>query len=544
MPGPARAQDPIPPATEFAQVVTLPEAAQAGIVQLTPKGYHYGDSVAVDLTGARIPGHSVVATVRIEFLGEQKNGKPWPVAQAAAIENGAESLFGGLTGSDGTQVTIDVVATVRSGTDPKQGGTPGYHQIVLREAEGPKDDLMVVSDKPFGPNGEHNGIWIAGGNPATFAHEIGHLLGLPNRYIEGQADCVAGDKRYPLAPKLGPGPHSDAEFHAWLKKLAAAAEKLEKQLGIVCDIDPAIPPGHEKDLMAGAKGADSSFLTADIDGFVGAAGVRLRAEPGDTLLNKKPGEQNLAVGAPLDLFAARGATAHVDGLYAYCIDMERPYPGASGGFDVLEPASGAGLTNFGSLRAVLAEIGRRQVATPNPVGPPGALEAVWAVTDAQPPFSDDGASILAAAGVMFDPAQFTLTPHLDNPNAASPRTAVVTNSATLPSTPADTSPPPADLQSTARRGPKLLFAGVSPRRVGPGKRREVTLLTVVGHADASVQVRARRAGKGRKRPGRRVKEVLPVGPAFTTLRLDVRRPGRYRIKVKGDVRARLVLAVR
>jgi hypothetical protein len=541
VPSVARAQDPIPPATEFAQIVSLQDAAQAGLVKLSPKGDFFGDSVAVDLTGARIPGRPVQITVRIEFLGEQKNGDPWSLAKAQEIEHAIENRIGPLKSSDGTQVTVDLDVRVRSGTDPKSAGTPGYHQIELVDRP-PASDASMVSGKPFGPNGEHSGNWGVNETATTLAHETGHLLGIHDRYVAREPDYVVDGKRYPL-PKLPKGA-SDKQINAWWEKVLDAAKKLEQKHG-KGEIEPGIPKGHEDDLMADGSGKDNtkSFLSSDLDDFVARAGVRMNAQPGDILLNKSGGDQNLGVGAALSMFAPRGQSVHRDGLFGYCIDLHKGIP-SSGGFDVLDSAAANGVTNFGALRAVLAEIARRQAAGADSSGPLGAVEAVWAVTDAFEP-TGEAASILAAAGVTFNQQRFEQTPHLDDPNAAGAGTAAVTTAGVLPALASDSSPPPERLGSTDLRAPRLEYAALAKRRIRPGKHRRLALRTVVARSDALVTIRARHKKRG-KAAGKRARGVtvtLPVGPNVETVRVRVRRPGRYRLVIRGDVRHKLSFVV-
>ena len=164
--------------------------------------------------------------------------------------------------------------------------------------------------------------------------------------------------------------------------LAAEADLLA-QLGKPGELVAGVPPGHENDILANTSNPNATLLQSDVDALIARAGVHLSAVPGDLVVNKDGSQQNLGVGAPLDLFAPRGGTAHADGLYAYCIDLSRHIPQRGKGYDVLGPASGLRAAQMTALQKVLEEIGRRQVSSE--LVPDGAQGAMWAVTDSSPP---------------------------------------------------------------------------------------------------------------------------------------------------------------
>lgn len=235
----ARADDPLPPATEISQPLSLQQAAAAGIVDLRPKGGYGGDSVAVDLTGARVRGAPVTATVRIEFLGAQKDGTPWPQSKADEIAAAITRRLAGAKSSDGTPFTIEVVARVRAGSDPVTGGTPGYHQIVLEDRPRASDASMV-SGAPFGPNGEKSGNWGINEVPTTLAHETGHLLGISDRYSARRPEWIGPDGQHVKLPEFR-GDAKDAKaLDTWWRSVVRASDALDARFGRG-DVQPGIP---------------------------------------------------------------------------------------------------------------------------------------------------------------------------------------------------------------------------------------------------------------------------------------------------------------
>jgi hypothetical protein len=542
LPAVAAAQgDPLPPATEVSQQVSLNDAAAAGIVGLSAKGGFGGDTVAVDLEGARVRGAPVVATVRIEFLGAMPDGRPWPQSKADEIAAQIEGRLAGSKSSDGTPFRVDVVARVRAGADAESGGTPGWHQIVL--ADRPRaSDASMVSGRAFGPNGEKSGNWGTNESATTFAHETGHLLGIGDRYSARKPDWIGPDGRHVKLPEFRGDRGDMAAMDRWWDSVTRQARALDDRYGRG-DVQPGIPRGGENDIMADGTGADHSkpIIPSDVDRLIAGAGVRLRSNPGDVLANKNGDQQNMVVGAPLDMYAPKGGRSHRDGLFAYCVDLHKHAPAAGAVYDVMGTAAGlaAAHPEYAALARVVEEIGRRQLADPalGTSGPLGANDAIWAITDASEPFQEEARAILAAAGVAFDPAAFAGSPHFGNPNAGSPTTAAVTETGVVPATPVDRSGGPTDVGyplPAARLGYLRLA-----RSVLRARRRGALALRSLQDGSATrydVALLRKRRG-GRTVPVRRAtlaQLTIPSGPQVSAIRLPRLAPGGYVLTLTGS----------
>lgn len=256
------------------------------------------------------------------------------------------------------------------------------------------------------------------------------------------------------------------------------------------------------------KGTEKLTL-ADVNRFakIGAGVLTVESRPGDILLNKDGANQNLAVGAPFELTVRPGKPGHADGLVAYCIDLRRHSPSEGNGFDVLGLAGEQPQPAMQHLQRVLDVAARLQPAALTETA--GAQDAVWRITDDSA--ADEGAPILALAGV---PEIKFEAPHFPNPNAASPATGAVSQTAgVLPA---------------AAPLPYLRSLKASPAKVDAGEASKVTLRLGITGARAKVrfELQRRKAGEWRKakplgsrslRPGTRTVAVQippqPKGPA-------------------------------
>jgi hypothetical protein len=285
--------------------------------------------------------------------------------------------------------------------------------------------------------------------------------------------------------------------------------------------------------MADGTGAehDKPLIASDVDRLIAGAGVRVRSAPGDVLVNKSPEQQNMVVGAGFDLYAPKGGRAHADGLFAYCMDQHEDVPPRDARYDVLGPASAlaGSWPQFDALARVAEEVARRQLEPGIGFsGPGGANDAIWAVTDASPPTTEEGRTILAAVGVAFDAAFFAGSPRLGNPNAASPTTGAVTTDGVVPAPPVERGgsvPEPGYPLPAAR----LSYLGLASTAVRANRRGALTLRSLMdGSATTYAIAVSRRGGRVVRLPRGTARSLtLSPGPQIDVLRLPRLRAGAY-----------------
>jgi len=123
-------------------------------------------------TTVRTEGCVLVVTVRIEFLNRTTtfNSAQFPLLidewerEIARIWNGPE----GQQRFEGCTVHFEIVTRIGRRTD-------GYHQIEVQDSRRQPISRTIVDTKTT------SGSWRAG-PPAEAAHEVGHLMGLPDEY--------------------------------------------------------------------------------------------------------------------------------------------------------------------------------------------------------------------------------------------------------------------------------------------------------------------------------------------------------------------------
>ncbi len=482
---------PCPPGqgpTTISRRVSLAEAARLGAVELTAKGGYGKDAVAVD--AAWKPSTAPV-TVQIDVEFSSYPGGP----TAAEVETSIESRLPPRTAIDGTKVNFDIVARERA---PGAAASPCFHQMQLTSDSDFRGEAGEADSDPLAT--PQSGEWPSGRGPTgdrqIWTHEALHLAGLEDQYT---SVFKVGSKLYPIPASVDIDDPDALEKWAKSKGLDPSKGKAGTKA----------KPGHENDIMGDVFKGTEKLIQVDVNRFakIGANALTIESKPGEVLLNKDGGAQNLAVGAPFELTVRPGKPGHADGLVAYCIDLRRHSPSEGNGFDVLGLAGEQPQPALQYLQRVLDVAAKLQQAAL--IATPGAQDAVWRVSDDSS--ADDGAPILALAGV---PDIKFESPHFPNPNAASPTTGAVSQTAGV-------LPPAAPL-------PYLRSLKVSPAKLDAGEAGKVTFEVKLTGARAKVrfELQRRKAGEWRKakplgtrslRPGTRAVSLQippqPKGPA-------------------------------
>ena len=493
--GPSTA--PCPPGqgpTTISKRVSLAEAAKLGAVKLTAKGGYNKDAVAVDATWkpSKVP-----VTVQIDIEFTSFDGGP----TAAQVEKAIEGNLPPRTAIDGTQVKFDVVARERA---PGASPSPCFHQAQLTPDSSFRGEAGEPDSNPLAT--PDSGEWPSGrgevGDRQIWTHEALHLAGLEDQYSQV---FRIGKKDYPIPDSV------DIADPAAVKKWAES-KGLDYSKG---NAGTKAKPGHENDIMGDVFKGTEKLTKPDLNKFalIGRNKLTIESRPGDVLLNKDGGDQNLAVGAPFELTVEPGKPGHADGLVAYCIDLRRHPPSEGDGFDVLGPAAAQPEPAMKYLQRVLEVAAKLQPTAL--ASTPGAQDAIWRITDDTS--LDDGAAIFALAGV---PDQTFDAPHFDNANAGFPDTDAVSPTGILPD------PPPVPYLSSLKAKPAKLAAGK------PG-----TVTAVVKLKAARDQVRfelQRRKGGEWHRLKRLGSKKLKPGKASLKLTIPAQRRGALRLVAIGD----------
>ncbi|WP_320669497.1 thioester domain-containing protein [Patulibacter defluvii] len=524
---------PVAPPTQVAREMTLPQAAQAGVVQLSAKGGYNGDAVKVEVkANKRVKKVPVVLTIRVEWhVPEPPPGSDPQIRELthqlirekmAATE--ADFNGKGYKTRSGDPFRLKIDYRFRLASEPP---AVGYHQAELlnpRNITPPlanPDDFRASAGRGV-PNGYGDVKDVTFGSndfqPSGITHEFLHLSGIADQYEDTYR---VGGKTYAL-PVQDP---SEAQLTAFRKTFTPPL-KAGGKLGT-----RNLKTAGKCDVMGVDVDAPCHRMRqADIDWLADQAGVQVTALPGDVLLNKNEGGQDMGVGFTSIVFATPGSTTTANGLTVYCLDHDKTFPlGIDGeGFDVA-PASDA-VPGFGDVAKLLALSG--ELTTGLDSVPDGMQTAIWNVTDgkslATGAYEDEARALMARAGVAED-ANPGGVPDLVDPNGAEPTTAAVgADGVLLPTTESD---PIKAAPSPIRVSRAVLY----PNRVRAGRRARTRLLV-----EAAGGVRSMRLTLQRKR-GRRWKAVRALGTKrfdatagrqLVPLSLGRVARGRYRVAIR------------
>jgi len=509
-------------ASNVFKLQSLKQAAAARLATFTSKGVGVAaDAIAIDGIWREVKAPTTIS-VNLEVTGPAGVSANWA---RFVYQSAAPVLNRGLVLTSGPQAGSPVrfVLNVRNrvpGSPPR----PCFHQIQLSS-----DPHLASYVSGLGPRPQ-TGNWNLH-LPAVFAHEILHLVGLPDRF---EAYFKAGTQLLP-APTDAPSGQLVADT------LAAAPIGIGD--GVLRSRSSA---GHERDPMATLT--EPRLTEFDALELANHADIVIHATPGDTLVDKEQREKNVIVPVPFSLLVPYHGRAHANGLYAFGVDYSRFIPRAGRPFDALgvisavpgresnagllalrrlitvidlhtpPPAEGVGGTPGGTTGdpgdgtpsgdPTGQTPGGGQSATPPPGEvPPGAQCAIDHVTDNRdlgscPP---DSAQLLTEAGIPTGDASGLGTDHFTDPASALSETAAVTPTdvlgTTLPTGEADFG------------GAKVKSIGAFGRLPRAGKgRRQFSFRAIVagGEANFTLVIKRQAQVKGKKGKGRRKKKQFKV----------------------------------
>ena len=384
------AVEPVHPGSVVAYSLPFAELVKRGKVKLSSKGQFYGDAVSISVDNTTPQrGSSLDINLYLEFWGPQATPE-----NVANIINDIMSKWSGKTTSDGTPVTMNINPIVRPDAVAPPG-TPGYHQIKLvsRGTDGAQRSYVHGMNDDFSVNeGVGTGQWLVDGIPGTYAHEVGHLLGLEDQYDDYVKQPDGSWYSKSADTKL-----SDNET---LANLIMSREPPQSRSELLKFLETSplysvTKKDHTNDLMADKSG---SVRKDDIDLLAAQAGLLVKIRPGDVLVNRNSSNQNLVVTHGDDMFVRSGQRRTLNGLYGACIDFHSDPPGTGDLFDLAPP-----LTSWnGSVAATrLAALATLVDSTGLYCGDQyNAQAAIWRITD-NVAFGDLADGLLLQAGIQM-----------------------------------------------------------------------------------------------------------------------------------------------
>lgn len=371
---------------EIGYETSLQDAIATGRASLKSKGDFYGDDVSI--TGYNLmssaPSNVITIKLNLEFYGPCDN-----VANLNKVISDIYRKWNGLKTSDGRTIKIDF--DIRNHPDASSPpGTPGFDDIKLACGVGRSYCNGLGSPNTDGVKG---GVWYpADPEVGTFGHEAGHLMGLPDQYVDWRRQTDGTWKSAKDGTILSESDFADLYNARHDTHYSASDFSKDRLLGIPNE-------GHENDLMGRVSKPPAQ---ADIDKLAGQAGLIIDINPGDILINNNNGEQNLVVIKSGNLFLKPGEIKTLNGIYAACIDHFNLVPSTLAPISVAPPLNKwNGIKAAGPLLQLVRYVDSLGYYC-NIYDDYFAQEAVWRITDNTLPYDSLADSLLYRAGIDYN----------------------------------------------------------------------------------------------------------------------------------------------
>ncbi len=363
--------------------VPLSQAVANHSATLKSKGLYFGDAMSLTVDNRfPKPCNTITITLYLEFWG--------PLATQANVDKIDVAIYSkwmGHTNSSGAKINVEIITRANQGATAPPG-TPGYEQIQLVDQGVERSHVSGTGRN----NGIVSGVWEVPMSSGTYAHEVGHILGLPDRYDDYSKQADGS-----WVNRTSGKSYANNDLFAAYVVSKEPNQNLDVMKAFLMNVDlySIARDGSENDLMADME---KPIRQSDIDQITSNPGLLVRTPAKTVLVNKNVDAQNIVVTHSEDLFVKPGEKRTLNGIYGACIDAHKNVPEYSGLFDVIPSLeSWKGITAAGYLSQLIHFIDSAGVYCGLNFA---ASDAIWRITDNSLSFPDDDVQVLLSlAGI-------------------------------------------------------------------------------------------------------------------------------------------------